>query len=300
MASRLLASLLNFNGKRGINLGPPQNDNDTARKIDVDDSYTAAISRANHTGTQTASTISDFDTAVRTNRLDQMANPTNPVNFSSQRAVNVADPEGAQDAATKAWVEEKLAGLSGGQFQKGVVAVSTDQNVNLASPGATIDGVSLEVGDRVLLFGQSTSTQNGPYVWNGPELSMTRAPNWDTIAEAVVGSYWIVAKGTRADNFALMTNDSFTLGTDTLAVGHIAIVPAAGKPLEADLGDGAATSFTLTHNFNTKAVIVTVFRNASPWDEIDVYISRPNANQVTIEPDDVWSSNQFHVVVSKA
>jgi hypothetical protein len=40
----------------------------TAAKL-VSDPY----ARANHTGTQTASTISDFDTQVRTSRLDQMA-----------------------------------------------------------------------------------------------------------------------------------------------------------------------------------------------------------------------------------
>ena len=34
------------------------------------------LARANHTGTQTAATISEFNTAVRTNRLDQMAAPT--------------------------------------------------------------------------------------------------------------------------------------------------------------------------------------------------------------------------------
>ena len=34
------------------------------------------LSRSNHTGTQPASTISDFNTQVQTNRLDQMASPT--------------------------------------------------------------------------------------------------------------------------------------------------------------------------------------------------------------------------------
>jgi hypothetical protein len=42
------------------------------------------LARANHTGTQTASTISDFDTQVRTSRLDQMASPTAPVNLNLQ------------------------------------------------------------------------------------------------------------------------------------------------------------------------------------------------------------------------
>ena len=299
MASKLLASILNFNGKRGINLGAPQADNDTARRIDVDTAATEAKSRANHTGTQIASTISNFDTAVRTNRLDQMAVPTNPVSFNSQRAANVADPANPQDAATKVWVETQLAGLSGGQITKGTVVVSVDTNVDIASPGATLDGVSMSVGQEVLLFGQTVGTQNGPYVWNGATLSMTRTTNWDTTSDAKLGSYWIVMKGTRAESFALMTNDTFTLGTDTLAVGHIPIVPSKGVPHEVDLGNGAATSFTLTHNFETKSVGVVVFRNASPYDEIDVYVSRPNVNQVTVEPDDVWTTNQMHAIVWK-
>jgi hypothetical protein len=33
------------------------------------------LARANHTGTQLAATISDFDTQVRTSRLDQLASP---------------------------------------------------------------------------------------------------------------------------------------------------------------------------------------------------------------------------------
>lgn len=40
--------------------------------------------RSTHTGTQLASTISDFNGAVRTNRLDQMAVPTAPVSFNGQ------------------------------------------------------------------------------------------------------------------------------------------------------------------------------------------------------------------------
>ncbi|MEE3227467.1 MAG: hypothetical protein VX237_00015, partial [Chloroflexota bacterium] len=45
------------------------------------------LARANHTGTQTASTVSDFDTQVRTSRLDQLAAPTASVSANSQRIV---------------------------------------------------------------------------------------------------------------------------------------------------------------------------------------------------------------------
>jgi hypothetical protein len=51
--------------------------------------------------TITASKISDFDTQVRTNRLDQMAAPTASVSMNSRNITNLLDPSVAQDAATK-------------------------------------------------------------------------------------------------------------------------------------------------------------------------------------------------------
>ena len=61
---------------------------------------TDPLARANHTGTQTASTISDFDTQVRTSRLDQMAAPTASVALNAQKITGLADPTNAQDAVT--------------------------------------------------------------------------------------------------------------------------------------------------------------------------------------------------------
>lgn len=61
--------------------------------------------RANHSGTQTASTVSDFDTQVRTSRLDQMAAPTANVSMGSHKVTSVTDPTSAQDAATKNYVD---------------------------------------------------------------------------------------------------------------------------------------------------------------------------------------------------
>jgi hypothetical protein len=58
------------------------------------------LARANHTGSQTASTISDFDTQVRTNRLDQMAAPTSAVSLNSQKITNLANPVDNGDAVS--------------------------------------------------------------------------------------------------------------------------------------------------------------------------------------------------------
>ena len=78
----------------------------TAAKM-VSDPY----ARANHTGSQTASTISDFNTAVRTNRLDQMAAPTAAVDVNSQKITSLATPTSNADAATKLYVDTKVADL---------------------------------------------------------------------------------------------------------------------------------------------------------------------------------------------
>jgi len=78
----------------------------TAAKM-VTDPY----ARANHTGTQLAATVSDFDTQVRTSRLDQMAAPTGSVSANSQKITNLATPTANTDASTKLYVDTKVADL---------------------------------------------------------------------------------------------------------------------------------------------------------------------------------------------
>jgi hypothetical protein len=78
----------------------------TAAKM-VTDPY----ARANHTGTQLAATVSDFDTQVRTSRLDQMAAPTGSVSVNSQKITSLATPTVNTDAATKLYVDTKVADL---------------------------------------------------------------------------------------------------------------------------------------------------------------------------------------------
>lgn len=66
---------------------------------------TDPLARANHTGTQTASTISDFDTQVRTSKVTDLAAPTTSFSMNSQKITNVADPTSNQDVATKAYAD---------------------------------------------------------------------------------------------------------------------------------------------------------------------------------------------------
>ena len=162
--------------------------------------------------TLTAAKISDFDTQVRTSRLDQMAAPTTTVSLNAQKIGNLADPTAAQDAATKAYVDATRQGLD----VKDSVRAATTTNITLSAP-QTIDGVSIIAGDRVLVKDQSTASANGIYV--AAAGAWTRATDADNSAKVPAGIFTFVEEGTaNADTgWVLTTNNPITLGTTSLA-----------------------------------------------------------------------------------
>jgi hypothetical protein len=182
---------------------------------------TAAIdplARANHSGTQLSSTISDLATTVQAYRLDQFAAPTTSVSLNSQKITSLLDPTSAQDAASKNYVDQSIAGITGGLILKGAVVCASGSNINIASAPTTIDGITMSAGMQVLLYAQTTTTQQGVYTWASSGAAMARATNWATSAQAVLGSFWIVEQGTNADTIAVCTNDTaITIGTSTPA-----------------------------------------------------------------------------------
>jgi cytoskeletal protein CcmA (bactofilin family) len=170
--------------------------------------------RANHTGTQTASTISDFNTAVQTNTLNSLAVPTSSVSMNSHTITNLADPVNPQDAATKNYVDGVAQGLD---IKQSVRVVSTT-NVAIATGGLlTIDGVTLVAGNRVLLTGQTTGTENGIYV--AASGAWTRASDSSTNAEVTSGMFTFVEEGSthKSTGWVLQTANPITLGTTSLS-----------------------------------------------------------------------------------
>ena len=158
--------------------------------------------------------ISDFDTGVRTNRLDQMTAPTGSVSFNSQNITNVADPVNAQDAATKGFVEATSQGLD----VKDSCVAATTGNITISTAlnnGDTLDGVTLSTNDRVLVKDQSTASQNGIYVVGS---SPARAADLAAGSDAA-GMFTFVEQGTvNADNGFVCTSNkgSAVTGTNNL------------------------------------------------------------------------------------
>ncbi len=173
--------------------------------------------------------ISDFDTGVRTNRLDQMTAPTGSVSFNSQNITNVADPVNAQDAATKGFVEATSQGLD----VKDSCKAATTGNITISTAlnnGDTIDGVSLSTNDRVLVKDQSTASQNGIYIVGS---SPARASDLAAGSDAA-GMFTFVEQGTvNADNGFVCTSNkgSAVTGTNNLTFAQFS---GAGQITTAD------------------------------------------------------------------
>ena len=207
---------------------------------------TDPLARANHTGTQSASTISDFDTQVRTNRLDQLATPTASVALGSQKITGLADGTSATDAATVGQVQASASGLDA----KASVRAATTGNITIATAlnsGDSIDGVTLANGDRVLVKDQDTASENGIYVVGS---TPARATDADGPGELSGGSYTFVEEGTaNADvGFIVTSNGPLTIGTDAIVWS---VFSRAGELVP---GDG------LTKTSATLAVDSTVAR----------------------------------------
>ena len=157
--------------------------------------------------TLTASKISDFDTQVRSSRLDQMTAPTAAVSLNSQKITNLATPTADTDAANKLYVDNAIQGLD----PKQSVKAATTTSITL-SGAQTIDGVSLVVGDRVLVKDQSTKAQNGIYlVASG---AWTRSPDANDWSELISAFTFVEQGSVNADSGWVSTaNSGGTLGT---------------------------------------------------------------------------------------
>jgi hypothetical protein len=85
--------------------------------------------------------------------------------------------------------------------------VATQANLNLNSPGASIDSITLTIGDRVLARVQTDTRQNGVYIWNGASVAMTRASDANEPSE-LAGALVRILEGTDVARTYLQT--SFT------------------------------------------------------------------------------------------
>jgi hypothetical protein len=250
---------------------------------------------------------------------------------SVNKIINLPSPTNSSDAATKGYVDSAVDGL---KWKQSCRVSTVGSNLNLASPGATIDGITMASQDRVLVRSQSTGSQNGIYIWNGASTPMTRALDASTFAEleqavvsveegtdanttfrqtAVNGTIdvttvtWVsfgtsapTATETTAGIAELATQAETDTGTDDARI----VTPlklknwsGAPKRFAQTFGDGSATSYTITHNLDTRDVTINVYPTSGQYDNIICDMQRPTVNTVVLVVTPAPASNSLRVVI---
>lgn len=249
---------------------------------------------------------------------------------SVSRILNLPNATSDQEPATYAQLKAQAEGLA----WKDSVRVKTQANLDLSTPGASIDGVTLSNGDRILVASQSTASQNGLYVFNGASTPATRSLDASTFAE-LEAAVVTVEEGTDAGTTWRQTEVNGTIDSSTVTWVSFGIVtPAASestagkieiatqaetdagtddtraitplklktwslapKRYESLVGDGSNTSYTITHNLGTRDLQVSVYRNSGNYDEVECEVRYTSTTQITLVFSAAPTSDQFRCVV---
>ena len=245
---------------------------------------------------------------------------------SVAQGLNIHDPVQAATTTT-------LAVTTGGTvtYNNGTAGVGATLTLSVAL--TVLDGYTLATNDRIIVKDEVATANNGVYTINSARTVLTRATDADSTAELNGGDFFFVQNGTVNDNTGWVIVDkvttigttpvifyqfsgagTYTAGNGLTLTGSVfsavadtgILVSSSGIAINtavvvtkynASVGDGTATSYTVTHNLGTRDVQVTVYDNSSPYAEVICDVQHTSTTAVTLLFSVAPTSNQYRVVV---
>ena len=96
-----------------------------------------------------------------------------------------------------------------------------------------------------------------------------------------------------SSDLAVGAGNGISVLTNTVAIDSAVVV----SKYAATFGDGSATSYTITHNLNTRDVVVSVYEASGTYAEVICDVAHATANTITLAFSVAPTSNQYRVVV---
>ncbi len=289
------AADLSMAGFKLTNVGTPSADTDAANKGYVDsvaqglDTKASVVAATTTNGTLATAfangqvvdgvTLATNDRILIKNQTDATANGIYTVNASGAPTRSTDMNVGSEFPSAYVFVEQGTVNADTGWV------CTNNAPVTLGSTNITWTQFS----------GAGTYTANNGVVLNGSVFSFApeSGKGLQTGASGAAIKLATTSGLNVTSDLAVGAGNGISVLTNTVAIDSAVVV----SKYAASVGDGSATSYTVTHNLNTRDVIVTVYDNSAPYAEVITDVAHTTVNTVTIAFSVAPTSNQYRVVV---